>query len=92
MSKFMIFGIHLTNRVKSAVDVQKVFTEYGCNIRTRLGLHDVNENFCSPSGLVILECYGDDIRCKEMEAKLRAIEGVEVQKMVFGGGCGCSDK
>jgi len=90
MSKHMIFGIHITDRMKSAIELQKIFTEYGCNIKTRLGLHDTNENYCSPSGLVILECFGDATRCKEMEEKLRAIEGIEVQKMVFGGGCGCS--
>ena len=37
----IILGIHITDRLKNAVDVQKVFTEYGCNIKTRVGLHDV---------------------------------------------------
>ena len=36
----IILGIHVTDRLKNAVDVQKVFTEYGCNIKTRIGLHD----------------------------------------------------
>ena len=40
----IILGIHISDRLKNAVDVQKVFTEYGCNIKTRIGLHDANEN------------------------------------------------
>ena len=36
----IILGVHITDRLKNAVEVQKVFTEYGCNIKTRIGLHD----------------------------------------------------
>ena len=54
----IILGIHITDRLKNAVDVQKVFTEYGCNIKTRIGLHDASENVCSPSGVVLIEFFG----------------------------------
>jgi hypothetical protein len=33
----IILGIHVSDRLKNAVEVQKVFTEYGCNIKTRIG-------------------------------------------------------
>ncbi len=84
MDRHYILGIHITDRVKHASEVQKVFTEYGCNIKTRLGLHEASEKACSPNGLVLLELFGDDAVCNEMAAKLSRIEGVDVQKMVFG--------
>ena len=80
----IILGIHVTNRLKNAADVQKVFTEYGCNIKTRIGLHDVDANVCSPSGVALIELFGSDDEATAMMAKLSEVEGVQVQKMVFG--------
>ncbi len=80
----IILGIHITDRLTEAVKVQQVFTEYGCNIKTHIGLHDVNETSCSPSGVVLIEFFGADDEAAAMVDKLTAIEGVHVQKMVFG--------
>jgi hypothetical protein len=80
----IILGIHVTNRLKNAVEVQKVFTEYGCNIKTRIGLHDVDANVCSPSGVVLIEFFGSASESEAMAAKLQTVEGVEVQRIVFG--------
>ena len=56
----------LDQRKKNAVQVQKILSEWGCLIRTRLGIHEgVLEN-CSEEGLIILELVGD----KEMHEKL----------------------
>jgi hypothetical protein len=79
----VIFGIHVTDRVKHATDLQKVFTDFGCNIKTRLGLHEAGEDFCGPNGLVILEVCGGPKVLAEMEKKIAAVEGIQVQKMVF---------
>ena len=83
MEKHLIFGVHITNRVKHVPEVQKVLTEFGCSIRTRLGLHEAGATACSPNGLILLEMVGDDKASNRMARKLRAIAGVEVQKMVF---------
>jgi hypothetical protein len=80
----IILGIHVTDRLQHAVDVQKVFTDYGCNIKTRVGLHDVDDDVCSPSGIVIIEFFGADDEASAMMARLNAVDGVAVQKMVFG--------
>jgi len=80
----IILGVHITDRLTEAAEVQKVFTEYGCNIKTRIGLHDVSENVCSPSGVVLLELFGTREEAETMAARLAAIEGVHVQTMVFG--------
>jgi hypothetical protein len=81
--RHLIYGIHVTDRVKEAPDIQKVLTEYGCYIKTRLGLHHVDENLCSPRGLILLEMVGDEEKCGELKKRLSAIEGVEIKEMVF---------
>lgn len=83
MSKSIILGVHVSNRVKEIPNVQSILTEYGCYIRTRLGLHQVSEGLCSPNGLLILEMTGDEPHILEMETKLKGLEGVTVEKMVF---------
>jgi hypothetical protein len=83
MSKRIILGVQVTNRVERVPDVQALFTEYGCNIKTRLGLHQVSESTCSTVGLMILEMHGDESKANELESKLATISGVHVQKMVF---------
>jgi hypothetical protein len=78
-----IYGVHISDRVKTVPAVQKVFTDFGCSIRTRLGLHDVHDNYCSPSGMIVLEMTGPQSELRKFEKALKAIAGVEVQKMVF---------
>jgi hypothetical protein len=85
VAKRIILGIEITNRVEHVPEVQKVLTEFGCFIKTRLGLHEVSNSFCSPAGLLIIETCGDEASILDMEAKLSAIPGVNVQKMVFEG-------
>lgn len=81
--KHIIFGIHITNRMTKAGAVQQLLTEYGCNIKTRIGLHHVDDNVCSPRGLILLEMVGDEATCHALADQLSAIEGVDVQKMIF---------
>jgi hypothetical protein len=81
--KRLILGVHLTNRMNEAPAVQKALTEHGCNIRTRLGLHNVDDSFCDSKGLLLLELFGDEAQCQELATKLAAIEGVEVKQMEF---------
>jgi hypothetical protein len=79
----LIFGVHVTSRATQVPPVQKLLTEYGCSIKTRLGLHRVDEKACSPRGLILLEMFGDLATCRELKTKLAAMEGVEVQEMLF---------
>jgi hypothetical protein len=83
MAKRIVLGVQITKRVQNVPSVQTVLTEYGCNIKTRLGLHEVTESICSTVGLLILDTYGDEKQILELEAKLKEIKGVIVQKMVF---------
>jgi hypothetical protein len=83
MNKHLIFGVHVTNRLKNVSLVQSLLSEYGCNISTRLGLHPVGEDRCSPNGLILLEMFGDESVCLELKEKLNRIEGVEVKSFTF---------
>jgi hypothetical protein len=81
--RHIIVGVHITDRVHHAQDVQDLFTEYGCSIKSRVGLHEVSDNFCSPNGLVLLEMAGDEKPVFELIEKLKAIKGVDIQQMIF---------
>ena len=83
LGKHIVLGLHLTDRMKEAAKVQEILSQYGCSIRTRIGLHDVNPQYCSPSGVILLEMYGDEGPIDDMADKLAAVEGVELQRMEF---------
>lgn len=78
-----IIGIHISNRVKNVPSVQNVLTEFGCYIKTRLGLHELSDSSCSPNGLLIVELLGENGKAEEFVKALKAVEGVDVQKMIF---------
>lgn len=83
MAKRIILGVQISNRCAHAVQVQQLFTEYGCSIKTRIGLHDVAGNQCSTSGLILLELHGTQKDADALEKKLRVLKGVTVKKMAF---------
>ena len=74
-----ILIILIGNRKQSAVKVQKILTAWGCNIKTRLGIHDgVLEN-CTDHGLLLLELVGREEEKKEIARKVALIHGVSSQ-------------
>ena len=83
MKEIWILGIHITDRVEKVSDVQSILTKFGCTIKTRLGLHEVKDDFCARSGLIILELTGSRDECMKLENELLKIAGLELKKMVF---------
>ena len=80
MNCFQIMAVRIEQRDATAVEVQKVLTEYGCSIRTRLGLHDqTNDNTCSPSGILILQLACDEHTAEDLNNKLNVISGVKAK-------------
>ena len=77
-----IMGIRLDNRTQTAVEFQKLLTKFGCIIKTRLGLHEVDANACAPNGIILLEVI-DDVQAVEFEEELGKIEGIEIRVMKF---------
>jgi hypothetical protein len=83
MGRHHIVGVHITDRFVNAPQVQQVLTEHGCNIKTRLGLHEVSEDLCSRGGILVLELWGPEPECTALVSRLEGIDGIEVQEMVF---------
>ena len=81
--KHVILCVHVHNRVENATKAQEVLTEYGCYIKTRIGLHEVNSDFCAPAGVMILELFGDADHCAGLKDKLNALPGIDTQEVVF---------
>ncbi len=82
-ARHIVIGIHISDRVHNVPGVQNLLTEYGCSIKTRIGLHAVDEKFCSPNGLLLLEMAGPEKPTFELIERLKAIGGVDVQTMIF---------
>ncbi len=82
-SAITILGLYVYDRIKEAGKVQSVLTQFGCNIKVRLGLHEVADDYCSESGVILLELIGDSKELEKMEENLSLIQGVKLQKMTF---------
>lgn len=78
MGKTLLIVLMRTRR-SSAVKVQKVLTDFGCMIKTRLGIHDGVLNSCSDAGLIVLELAGPKPQARKLSAKLAAISGVKTK-------------
>lgn len=79
----IIMGIEVGHREDDALKVQKLLTDYGCGIKTRLGLHEAG-NTCSSTGLILLEfAPGKEVEIKALEDELAQIESVKCRKMEF---------
>ncbi len=50
-----IIGIQVSNRIEEATKLQEILTEYGCLIKTRIGLHDMGEYKCLNYGVVLIQ-------------------------------------
>jgi len=73
--------IVIDKRKEEAVTVQKILTEWGCLIKTRLGLHEGVLNNCSEHGSLFLEMVGEKEKHEELVRKLNLLKGV-VAKLV----------
>ena len=78
-----ILGLYISDRMKESGQVQSILTTFGCSVKTRLGLHEVSDDYCAESGIMILELTGDLTECQKLENELLKLENVEVKKMVF---------
>ena len=79
----IIVAIHITDRVKKAPKIQEILSQYGCHIKTRLGLNEASPEFCSPNGLVLLEMLDEPKTVKALRDQLAKLAGVETKALVF---------
>lgn len=81
--RHIIYGIHVANRTDKAGAIQELLTRFGGNIKTRIGLHDVGSHVSAPSGVILLEMFGNEVQFRDLKSHLILLEGVEVKEMVF---------
>ena len=63
-------------RKEEAVTIQKILTEWGCFIKTRLGLHDDVLANCSQAGTIFLELVGSKDKHEVLVRKLNLVKHV----------------
>lgn len=86
MACYNVMTVLINNRMEHVPEIQHVFTKSGCIIKTRLGIHDAGEDFCSNEGLIILHLVGSDKEILELEENLNNISGVKAKNSQI-----CSD-
>jgi len=83
----IIMGVQVQKRNNVVIpDVQPLLTEYGCYIKTRIGLHEASDDqkTCSEEGLLVLELVKDaGDTAEELAKRLGEIGGVTVKTMEF---------
>ncbi len=75
----VIIGVSLENRIETALEFQRIATEFGCEIRTRIGLHPSEQDICLNRGIVLLEVRGDAELLKQELAKHWKIQTMEFE-------------
>lgn len=83
MAVTTVIGVLLRKRTKTATALQEILSKYGCSIKTRIGLHSVSDNVCSPDGVILLDLLGESAEINALENDIKNIDGAEVQKMRF---------
>ena len=76
MSCYYIIAVRMENRIENAVKFQEVLTKNGCKIKTRLGLHEVDDNVCSNDGIIILQPCGNKEDVEALVKEFNSLEGV----------------
>lgn len=78
-----ILGIRLDKRNQNAIYFQEILSHHGCIVKTRIGLHDVDKNKCSTSGIILLEVIGTAREKSSLEKAIKSIKGVKLQKITL---------
>lgn len=77
----IIIGIKLNNKEANAVELQQILTDFGCDIKLRLGIN--NGSFlCSKSGIILLQLENKESAIR-LENALININGIELERMIF---------
>ena len=79
----VILGIKLEERLENSLKFQRILSNFGCQIKTRLGLHDIENNSCTNWGIIILEFRGDEASLRDFEKEIFEIENVQIGKIIF---------
>jgi hypothetical protein len=78
----VVLAVHITDRLKKVPPVQKILSQFGNVIRTRLGLHEVSPEYSSPGGMLILDIISE-AKARQLQKMLDKIKGIETKLIVF---------
>jgi len=81
--KTTIMTLTIDPRTAHAPQVQTVLTKHGCIIKTRIGLHEVQEESCTERGLILLHINSQSDEVQKLEDELKEVEGVAVKSMTI---------
>lgn len=81
MNCYYLIGLRVNHRHANALKLQAMLTEFGCNIKLRVGLHETNENACSDDGVIMLQACGDRAVIDNMLRSFGTLEGVTAKLM-----------
>ena len=74
--KVVVIGIQ--HRREEADKLQKVLTQYGCEVKARLGLHEAGSQ-CSDEGLIILQLVPDEPKADSLVDDLNKLDGIKAK-------------
>ena len=80
-----LMAIRIDQRTEHAAAVQKLLTEYGCHIKTRIGFHEARKDFCGEDGIIVLHMCADDqgTAAESLSTELNSLEGVSAKIVSF---------
>ncbi len=81
--EYQLVAVKVGHREDSATKVQGILTSFGCNIKVRLGLHDLPEGACSPVGLIILQVTAQDEDLNKFLDELNQLEDVVARSLTI---------
>ncbi len=81
--EYQLVAIKIDQREDAATAVQKELTAFGCNIKVRLGLHDLPEGACDPAGLIVLQVVAIESELSGFLSGLNGIEGVSAKSLTI---------
>ena len=81
MKCYYIVGLRVNHRTGNAVKLQEVLTQFGCNIKLRVGLHETSEEYCSDDGVIMLQVCGEKADLEAMLSALNAVEGIKAKML-----------
>ena len=76
-----IATLFIDNRTEVVSEMQDIFSQYGCSIRTRLGLNEVIDG--RETGVIVLELFGDPAEQNNLISKLSSSANIRLSAVSF---------
>ena len=83
MTETRILGLLISDRIKEAGRTQAVLSRHARIIRSRLGFHEVSEDKCSRTGIMLIHLTGTSSEWDVLENELGEIGGLQVKQLSF---------